>query len=166
MMILMLLFRKKSKILINIVTLCGHCVGCVCVRASQTISLSVLARNPHKGPRTSSPARPEVERNIPEKTQGQLTKEDRERQSTTEARWRTVSRRRQWRKTVKNELAFQVSFVEVSRKIHVCDSLQMHGKCKVSQNTLSCTWSWSKSMLFVCSSFHPCGCILCGRCEM
>ena len=48
-------------------------------------------------------------------------------------------RRRQ--KTVKDELEFLVAFVEVSHKIHAGDSLQMHGECKVSQNTLSCAWS-------------------------
>ena len=43
----------------------------VCVGATQTISLSVLARNPHKGLRTRSPARPEVEEGgkVPAKTE-------------------------------------------------------------------------------------------------
>ena len=69
-------------------TLCGHCVVCMCVCADQTISLSVLTRNPHKGLRAKYPARPEVEeeRKVPEKTEGQFTKEDGERQSTTESR--------------------------------------------------------------------------------
>ena len=61
--------------------------------------------------------------------------------------------------------AWLVAFVEVSRKIHAGDSLQMHGECKVSQNSLSCAWNWPKSILFVCSSFHPLGCIFCGRKE-
>ena len=50
--------------------------------------------------------------------------------------------------------AWLVAFVEVSRKIHASDSLQMHGECKVSLNSLSCAWSWPKSILFVCS-FPP-----------
>ena len=49
-------------------------------------------------------------------------------QSTSESRRRTVSRRRQSGKTVKNELAFLVVFVEFSSKIHAHDSLQMHAK--------------------------------------
>ena len=57
------------------------------------------------------------------------------------------------RETVKEELAFLVTFVEVSRKIHAHDSLQMHEKLHkiVTQNSLSCAW---KSILFVCS-FSP-----------
>ena len=43
-------------------------------------ALSALARSPHKGLRTRSPARPDVEeeRKVPEKTVGELTKEPRE----------------------------------------------------------------------------------------
>ena len=59
--------------------------------------------------------------------------------------------------------AWLVAFVEVLRKIHAGDSLQMHGECKVSQNPLSCAWNWPKYILFVFSSFHPFGCIFCGR---
>ena len=63
----------------NSVTLCGHslcCVVCVCVCvcvcAGQRISFSALARNPHKGLRARSSARPEVEeeRKVPEKKEG------------------------------------------------------------------------------------------------
>ena len=52
----------------------------VCVRAGQRISLSALARNPHKGLRTRSLAKPGVleEKKVPEKKEGQLTKEPRE----------------------------------------------------------------------------------------
>ena len=62
--------------------------------------------------------------------------------------------------------ALLVSFVEVSRIIHAGDSLRMHGECRVTQNSLSCAWNWPKSILFVYSSFHPLGCIFCGRKEM
>ena len=52
-------------------------------------------------------------------------------------------------------------FVEVSRKIHSGDSLQMHEDCRVSQNFFSWAWSRHKSV-FVRSSFfsHPLGCAL------
>ena len=59
-----------------------------CVCAGQRISLSALARNPHKGLRTRSPTRPEVEeeRKVREKTEQELTKEDGERQSRTDSK--------------------------------------------------------------------------------
>ena len=44
-------------------------------------------------------------------------------------------------------------FVEVSRKIHASNSLQFHRECRKLQNYPSCTWSWHKSLLFVCSFF-------------
>ena len=65
-----------------------------------------------------------------------------------------------------NMSALLVPFVEVSCKIRAGDSLRMHGEYRVTQNSLSYAWNIPKSMLFVCSSFHPLGCILCGRCEM
>ena len=147
------------------------CLLCwVCVCASVRRSLCLFWRETQtKGLSLISPARLEVdeERNVPEKTQGQLTKDDGEMLSTTESRERTVSRRRQWGKTVKNEFAFLVAFVEVLPQIHTRDNLQIHRECKVSQNSLSCAWSWPK-FVFVRSFFffHPLGCILCGRKEM
>ena len=52
-----------------------------------------------------------------------------------------------------------VPFVEVSRKIHAGDSLEMHGECRVSQNSSSC--------LIVCFFFLPPSRLyLCGRKEM
>ena len=106
----------------------------VCVCAGQTISLFVLARNP-KGLSSRSPAIPEVdeERKVREKTEGQLTKEDGERQLTTEGRGERSALSwlsREWHSQQKSALL--LAFVEVSRKIHVCDCLQMLGECKVS----------------------------------
>ena len=155
-----------------------------------------------KGLSSRSPARPEEdeEKKVPERTEGELTKEPRE---SSGQRWaeetsRLIEQlceggRRRWKqdrekRQQKSERrllrpddlhrgrvnqrekisAFFVTFVEVSRKIHVHDSLQMHGECKVSQNTLSCAWSWHKSILFVCSSFYPLGCIFVAvkKCEI
>ena len=55
----------------------------VCVYAGQRISLSDSAQKPHKGLRTKSPARPEMEegRKVPEKTESQLTMVSRRDQS-------------------------------------------------------------------------------------
>ena len=58
------------------------------------------------------------------------------------------------RETVKYELAFPVAFVEVSRKIHAGDSLQMHRECKVSQNPFLALGADQSPCLFVCS-FSP-----------
>ena len=60
---------------------------CGCALAGQRISL--LWRKTHtKGLTARPPAKPEVdeESKVREKNEGQLTKEDRERQSTTESR--------------------------------------------------------------------------------
>ena len=56
--------------------------------AGQWISLSALVRNPHKGPNgeTSHETGSGGEKKVPEKREGQLTKEDGEKQSTTESR--------------------------------------------------------------------------------
>ena len=67
---------------------------------------------------------------------------------------------------MKDELAFLVAFVEVSCKIHVRDSLQMHGECKVSQTPFLALGANPSPCLFVYSFSHPPGCILCGRKEM
>ena len=88
---------------------------CLFWRETQTKSLS-----------SRSPARPEVDekREVREKREGQLTKEPRE-----SSRQRSPGDGRSAEgKTVKNEVAFVVAFVEVSRKIHAHDSLQMHEK--------------------------------------
>ena len=51
--------------------------------------------------------------------------------------------------------ALFVVFVEVSRKIHACDSLQMHRELHKSViNSLSCAWSWPNSV-FARLSFSP-----------
>ena len=58
-----------------------RCVGCVCVPVRE--SLCRLGRETHrKGLTARPPTRPEVdeERKVPEKTDGQLTKEDTERE--------------------------------------------------------------------------------------
>ena len=56
--------------------------------AGQRISLSALVRNPHKGPNGDISRELEVdeERKVPERTEIQLRKGHRERQSTTESR--------------------------------------------------------------------------------
>ena len=64
----------------------------ICVGTTQTISLSVLARNPHKGLKTRSPMRPEVEegRKVREKTE-----RERERERERESEFTTAVRREQ-----------------------------------------------------------------------
>ena len=146
----------------------------------QTISLSFFVRNPHKRLRTRSPARPEVEeeRKVPGKTEVQLTKEPREssRQRRAEedgrieiaVQGKDCQQKEAAREDSQRWVSIPCGFVEVSRKIHAHDSLQMHKKLHkiVTQTSLSCTWNWPKSKLFVCSSFYPLGCILCGCKEM
>ena len=44
-----------------------------------------------------------------------------------------------------------MAFVEVSRKIHARESLQMHGKCKVSQTPFLALGADPSLCLFVCS---------------
>ena len=63
-----------------------------------------------KGLNSRSPARPEVEeeRKV-QRRQAWVDKGTQREQSTTESRGRTISRRRQWGKTVKNELGFLVA---------------------------------------------------------
>ena len=101
------------------VTLCSHSLCWVWECAGQRISLYALARNPHKGLRSRTSTRPEVEEERKGRTkwrQGLIDKGIQREQSTTESRGRTVSRRRQWGKTVKNELTLLVAFVEVRAK--------------------------------------------------
>ena len=117
-----------------------------------------------------------------EPREGQLAKGDAERQSTRKNRgersalswlcreWQSQKSERRLLKPDelhgdrvnqhKKMSALLAHFVEVSSKIHVSVSLQMHGECKVTQNSLSCAWSWHKPILFVCSFFsHSLGCI-------
>ena len=133
-----------------------------------------------KGLYLRSPMRPEVEeeRKVWEKTEGQLKRNperavdngeqlvlswlSREWQSQQKSERRLLRPDEQHRGQVnqrKKMLALLVLFVEVFRKIHGCDSLWMHWEYRVTQNSISCTWSWPKSILFICSSFHPLGCI-------
>ena len=98
-----------------------------------------------------------------EPREGQLAKRDAERQSRMGAEgsiqdglgvqcW-TVSKRRQWRKAVKNELAFLVaSSRSFAKNTLPAIVYKMHENLykKVSQNYPSRTWSWPKSILFVC----------------
>ena len=142
----------------------------VCVFAPVREFFCLLWRETHtKSLSLRSPTSPEVEeeRKVRKKTEfsWQRTTERCSRQRSPVGG--AVSRRRQWGKTVKNELSFIVGFVEVSRKIHVCDSLQIHGEYKVSQNSLSCAWSWPKSVFVRLFFFSlPLGCILCGHKEL
>ena len=124
--------------------------------------------------------------------QGQLTKKDGERQSTTKGRGERSALSwlsREWRSQQKSERRLLrpdellrgwltnarrcrhcwCLFVEVSHKIQASISLQMHRECKVSHIDFpfSCAWSWPK-FVFVHLFFfsHSLGCIFCGRKEM
>ena len=146
-----------------------RCVGCVCVPVRE--SLCLLWREPHSKSLTSrSLARPEVdeERKVPEKKEGQLTKEDGEMQSTTESRggrWLEIAvqgKDGQQKEAVREHCQRWVSiprgFVELSRKIHT-----IVYKCtkSVVQTPFSCAWSWPKSVfVHLFFFFHPLGCIL------
>ena len=93
-------------------------------------------------------------------------REDRESRSTTESRREQLAvelvvqgKDGQQKEAVREDSQRWVSipsgFVEVSRKIHARDSLQMHKRLhkSVTQTSLSCTWSWPKSV-FVCLFFY------------
>ena len=54
-----------------------------------------------------------------------------------------------------------VAFVEVSRKIHARDSLQMHGECKVSQTPFLALGADPSPCLFVCSLSSTLSVVLC-----
>ena len=156
-----------------------HCVGCVCAPVRESFCL-LWRETQRKGLISRSPARLEVDedRKVPEKTEGQLAKEDGERQLTTvsrrrQRRWkqgRQRSQQKSERRLLRSDdlqkvrvnqrekiSAWLVAFVEVSRKKHATNSLQMQGECKVSQNTLSCAWSWPKfSVVFFCGRHEMC----------
>ena len=162
------------------------CWVCVCVRAGQKIPLCVLARNPNKGlkleisretesgrgeegPRKEIRSVGEGRRGWQQSAEGgrRRWKQGREgSQQKSERRLLRTDDLQRGRVNLREMSAWLVAFVEISRKIHARDCLQMHGECKVSQNTLSCAWNWPKSILFVCSSFHLFGFIFCGRKEM
>ena len=94
----------------------------VCVCAGQTISLSVLARNPNKG----------LELKISRETESGRGEEGprKDRRAVDEGRRREAV-----------ENGVQGKDGQQKEAVTVCDSLQMHGEFKVSQKTLSCTWS-------------------------
>ena len=118
------------------------------------------------------------EKEVREKREGQLTKEPREgsRQRRAEedgrieiaVQGKDVQQKEAEREDSQRWVSIPCGFVEVSRKKHIHDSLQMRDKLHkiVTQTLLSCAGNWPKSILFVCSSFHPLGCILYGRYEM
>ena len=91
-----------------------------------------------------------------------LAKGEAEEQSTT------VSRRKQWGKASQDELAFLVTLLKFCKKYTLALVCICTGNA-VSRNHPSCTLSWPKPILFVCSLFffsHPLGCIFCGHKEM
>ena len=112
---------------------------CLCVSTGQTISLSVLARNPNKGleleisRQTRSGRGEEGSRedtgSIDEGRRREAVDKD-GRGERSALSWLS----REWHH--QQEPALFLAFVEVSRKIPVCDSLQMHRECKVP-HTLS-----------------------------
>ena len=121
--------------------MCPFVVLGVCARADQRISLSALVRNPHKGPngeifRETGSGRekegPREERESVDKGKQRETSRQRKAEETSRREIAVQGKDGQQKASVKDELAFLEVFVEVSCKIHACDSLQMHGKCKVS----------------------------------
>ena len=108
----------------------------ICVGATQRISLSVLAWNPHKGPerKTGSGGGKEGPR---EDRESQLTKVDRREQLAWDScpEKDTVDRRRQrehGNKAVKRWVSIPSDFVEVLHKIHAHNSLKMHEELQKS----------------------------------
>ena len=171
-------------------TLCGHSLCWVYVCAGQRISL-LWRETQTKGLSSRSPARPEVdeETEVPEKTKGQLIKEDGESQLTSEGRVgqsadRAVSRRRQekmeagqWRQSTEVSMAsgFRRSYTKKKKKkkkkkkaqstVAIVSKCTENAKCH--RLSPSCTWSWPKSVFVrLFFFFHPLGCILYGRKEM
>ena len=139
-----------------------RCVGCVCAPVRE--SLCLLWRETHTK---------DWGRGLPrDRKWRKKGRENREssRQRRAEETNRTVipvlGKDGQQKEAVREDsqrwVGILVAFVEVSRKIHAVDSLQMCGECKASQNSLSFAWSWPKSV-FVCLFFfsHPLGCALC-----
>ena len=142
----------------------------VCVDASQTIPLSVLARNPHKefvretgrergmeGLREER-MRETAERSSREQSAGESSQEMRVGQrgdQTTEVRKaavRTCGLCPGW-PTRENESAFLMAFGGVSRKYPPAIACKCtESLTKVSQTSPSCDWSEPKSV-FVCCSF-------------
>ena len=151
------------------------CVGCVCARQSENLFVWFGAKPKQKAWAPDLPRdqkwtrRGRDQRRHRISWQRKMERGSRQRraeetkQEKIEAGQRRESERRLlrpddlhrgWVNQRENMLALIVTFIIVSRKIHVCDSLQMHGEIKVSQNSLSCTWNWLKTILFVCS-FSP-----------
>ena len=133
------------------VTLCGW-------SAKQT-----LARNQTKSLDSSSPTRQEawegrqLEKEPREVSLWRKTQRgSRERTAEDQSRWvsspesTTVSRRKQWGKTSQDELAFLVALLKFRAKY----TPALVYRCTwnaVSENYPSCSWSWPKPILFVCS---------------
>ena len=122
-----------------------------------------------KGLSLRSPARPEMDedRKVWEKRiEEQLTKETREgsRQRRAEedggidiaVQGKDGQQKEAVREDSQRWVSIPCGFVDVSRKKHACDNLQMHEKLQkiVTQTSLSYAWNWPKSILFVCS-FSP-----------
>ena len=160
-----------------------HCVG-VCVCAGQRISLSALARTHTKAGARDLPRDRKWRRKGRSQRRHRVSGQRRAEETSRLIEQSAEGGRRRWKQgreesQQKSErwllkpddlhrgrinqrekvLVLLVPFVEVSRKIHAGDSLQMHGECRVSQYSFSYAWNWPKSILFVCSSFHPRGCI-------
>ena len=144
----------------------------ICVGATQRITLSVLARNPHKGPerKTRSGGGKECPR---EDRESQLTKESRREKSVWDSypKKDTVGKRKQWEdgsRAVKRWVSIPSGFAEVSHKIHAHDSWQMHGELQRSVTNFLLL-HLELTQVRVCSFvpfFHPLGCVLCVCNEM
>ena len=129
--------------------------------AKQTIPLSVLARNQTKGLDSRSPTRPEVVGSeVREKLDGAVGKGT-QKGSVGKGRRREAVDNGQQQEAVRKTSQRWVgipsgicrSFAKNTLPTIIC---KMHEKLykKVSQNYPSCSWSWPKSILFVCS-FSP-----------
>ena len=146
-------------------TLCGHSLCWVCVCAGQRIPLSALVRNPNKGPEleisqvTGSRGGKEGPR---EDRESQPTEQDRRDQSAWDS---SPGEGRSVREHSQRWVGITRGFVEVSRKIHARDSLQMHGKLHEKRYTDSPSLHLELTQVRVCSfvlSSTLFGCILCG----
>ena len=151
----------------------------VCVGATQRISLSILVRNPHKGPEgefsreTRSRGGKEGPR---EERERQLTKEGRREQSDWDScpEKETVSRRRMWEdgsRSVKWWVSIPCGFVEVSRNYSSTIACKWPESCTKVSHSLppSLAWNWPKSVflrLFFSSTLSVVFCVSVKKCVM
>ena len=143
----------------NIVTRCGAIRFRLCWRHSDKFLVCFGAKDTQRGLRMISPARPEVEewRKVWEMTE----RVSWQRRAGETSRLVIAVKRR--RRTLSTEVSM------ASGKIHACYRLQMQWELHKKRHIefpLLALGADPSPCLFVCSFFHPFGCVLCDRKEM